>query len=213
MNKETMNIHKALVELKTLDARIDKAMVGVSFIATKKHESENIRGVSVSEATEAMVSAYNSVNDLISRRTAIKRAVVLSNAKTEVTIAGQTYTVAEAIEMKNHGLDGKRKLLSIMRSQYEECSARAERENNQLETTRADTYIKETFAATDISKSGEAVQKARKEYIEKQTVELVNPLKLLDKITALDTEINDFMVEVDSALSVSNAKTEIEIEY
>lgn len=209
---ETMSVHKALTELKTLDSRIDIAIAQPAFVAVKKHSSDNIQGLSVDKVIEGMQSAYKRANDLIARRNAIKRAVVLSNAATKVTIAGVEYTVAEAIDMKNHGLEGQKNLRDILRQQFNSCKNRADRENATIDS-RADTYIKEMFGNTDMTKAGEEVKRSRKDFVTAQTVEFVDPLNVTKIIEELDDRINAFMVEVDAALSVSNATTEITIEY
>ncbi len=61
--------------------------------------------------------------------------------------------------------------------------------------------------------ASEEVKKVRADFIAAQTVELVDPLKIAEKIEALEKEISDFLVDVDSALSVSNATTEVSVEY
>lgn len=45
------------------------------------------------------------------------------------------------------------------------------------------------------------------------TPSVVDPLELASKIRSLEEEIEDFLSNVDFALSESNAKTEIEIEH
>ena len=44
-------------------------------------------------------------------------------------------------------------------------------------------------------------------------MEIVDPINIMTELTTLEKEINDFVVEIDSALSVSNALTELEITY
>ena len=44
-------------------------------------------------------------------------------------------------------------------------------------------------------------------------MEIVDPINITTELTTLEKEINDFVVEIDSALSVSNALTELEITY
>ena len=212
MVNEKMNVHKALTELKVIDARINKAITQPAFVAIKKHSAENIRGMTVKQVTDGITSSYQSAVDLIIRRNAIKRAVVLSNARTRVIIAGKEYTIAEAIDMKNNGMDGYRKLRDTLRQQLQTCTRSAERDNEMLEN-KADAFIKDVYGNSDMSKVGEGAKKDRKEYIAAQTVELVDPLDVLRKIEELDELINSFMIEVDSALSVSNAVTEIEVQY
>ena len=111
MTTETMTIHKALCELKTLDSRIKKAIEGSVFVFANKHSNAKVSGKTISAYSDEVKSAYQSACDLIARRDAITRAVTLSNATTKVTIGGQEYTIAEAIEMKNHGIPMQQKLL------------------------------------------------------------------------------------------------------
>ena len=83
METQKMTVHKALCELKTMDSRIQKAIDSSPYVVVNKHSSKKINGVSIDEFCRQAKSAYQSVNDLINRRNAIKRAVVLSNATTK----------------------------------------------------------------------------------------------------------------------------------
>lgn len=100
MTTEKMTIHKALCELKTLDARITKCIGETEYVFANKHSNDKVNGMTVAAYCDEIKSGYQRVTDLIKRRDAIKRAVVLSNAVTKVTVGGKEYTVAEAIEMK-----------------------------------------------------------------------------------------------------------------
>ena len=213
MTKETMNVHKALSELKTLDSRIYGAINETAFITTNKHSNQKISGVPVAEFCKNMEAGHDKVTDLIRRRDAIKRAVVLSNATTKVTIAGKEYTVAEAIEMKNHGVELKKTLLDNMRIAYTKAKQAADRANGDELERRADEYVKSLYGNTDMKNVSDDVKKVRADFIAAQTVELVDPLKVTEKIEALEGEISAFMVDVDSALYVSNAMTSISVEY
>ena len=102
MTKETMVVHRALAELKTMDSRIEKAIRNTVYVLAVKHSAEKINGVKVGDFKDNMKSSYQKVTDLMARRDAMKRAVVLSNATTKVKIGGVNYTVAEAIEIKNN---------------------------------------------------------------------------------------------------------------
>lgn len=104
MTTEKMTIHKALCELKTLDARITKSIGETEYVFANKHSNDKVNGMTVAAYCDEIKSGYQRVTDLIKRRDAIKRAVVLSNAVTKVTVGGKEYTVAEAIEMKNRGV-------------------------------------------------------------------------------------------------------------
>ena len=210
---ETMSIHKALCELKVIGDRIEKTMGKVPFVLANEHANRKIQGIPIEEFIAQIKSAHQSTVDLIARREAIKCAVVKSNAVTKVTVAGKEYTVAEAIEMKNHGMDFIRMLKSKLSSELDRAKRLAEMANGQNLENRADGYIKNLYGTTDMKNLTEEANAARKTFIEQHTTELVDPLKAADMVTALENQFYDFMSEVDAALSVSNSLTEITITY
>ena len=209
---EKMTIHKALCELKILDSRINNAISSARFCLANKHSNEKVNGVTVEEYQETMKASYNKASDLIRRREAIKRAVVLSNAKTIVKIGGKEYTVAEAIEMNNHGIDLKLQLKNAMKKQYDSAMTTIISKNSVVDD-KATEYVVGLCGQKESKTANEEYEKARKSYIEANTMELIDPVNILEKIEALEVEIADFTTEVDSALSVSNALTEITVEY
>ena len=210
MTKETMNIHKALCELKILDDRINRAVDDCRYVGVTKIVSKRVGSQTVEAFSESVKDGYKSAMDLIKRRQAIKTAVVKSNATTTVVIGGNTYTIAEAIEMKNHGLDGEKRMLRYMVSRLAEAEALINRTRSDLES-RADAFIRDQTGSKE-SKT-EDLLKMRQDYIAMQDVELVDPLHIREIIKTLDEKINTFMSEVYSALQTSNANTEITIEY
>lgn len=213
MNKETMTVHKALCELKTLDSRIDKAIHVKTFVFANKHSNTKVSGLSVEKYCDEIRSAYQSAVDLIARRDAIKRAVVLSNAVTKVTVGGREYTIAEAIEMKNNGIPMLQDLLVKLDSDYRRARVEADSSNGERLEQRADEYIKSLYASADMKNLSEDIKKVRAEFINSQTVEIVDPIEIEKKMKALSDQIDAFTVEIDAALSVSNALTEITVEY
>lgn len=210
---ETMSIHKALCELKVIGDRIEKTMGKIPFVLANEHANKKIQGIPIEEFIAQIKSAHQSTMDLIARREAIKCAVVKSNAVTKVTVAGKEYTVAEAIEMKNHGMDFIRMLKTKLSSELDRAKRLAEMANGQNLENRADGYIKNLYGTTDMKNLTEEANAARKTFIEQHTTELVDPLKAADMVTALENQFYDFMSEVDAALSVSNSLTEITITY
>ena len=213
MTSENMTIHKALCELKTLDARIEKAIAGSVFVFANKHSNNKVSGLSVSAFCDEIKAAYQSATDLIARREAIKRAVVLSNAATKVTVGGTEYTVAEAIEMKNHGIPTKQTLLNKLRNDSRKARRDADENNGEMLEMRADEYIKNLYANADMKNLSDEVKKMRADFMASQVMEIVDPINIAGEIERLEEKINAFMVEVDAALSVSNALTEITVEY
>lgn len=210
---EKMTIHKALCELKVIGDRITKEQSRLPFVFVNEHANTKVKGVALPEYIELMKSAYQTTTDLIARREAIKCAVVKSNAVTVVMIAGKEYTVAEAIEMKNNGMEFRKSLMQKMAWELRQAQAAADDANGQKLQARADGYIKNLYGATDMKSLAQEAVEERDKFIKQHTAELVDPLKLNEKISILDKEISEFMVEIDAALSVSNSLTEIEISY
>lgn len=217
MTQEKMTVHAALAELKTMDGRIEKAIRESCFVTAVKKSAEKIKGVTVTEFKNKMKSNYQKVDDLIKRRNAIKRAIVLSNATTMVTISDKQFTVAEAIEMKNHGIEFKRSLLNAISMQYDMAQADITRNSGEALEKRAERYITDIINAqpkdSKMSADTEAMKSLRETYLNNNSFELIDPLNVVDVMERFDSEINDFLVKVDFTLSVSNALTVIEFEY
>lgn len=217
MTTEEMTIHKALAELKTLDNRIEKAIREATYVLAIKHSAEKINGKTVADFKEQMKSGYQKVIDLIARRDAMKRAVVLSNANTKVKVGNVDYTVAEAIEMKNHGVEFKKMLLQYMTTAYNTVQNGLNCNSGEALEKKAEQYVLSVISAqpkdSKMSIDSDAMKALRNTYIENNTYDLLDPLKVASIIETLDAEINEFETEVDAALSVSNALTVIEFEY
>lgn len=213
MTTETMNIHQALVELKTLDKRVDVAIRESEWVIANKHSNTKIGGVDLKDYVDGIKSRHQKVTSLIARAVAIKRAVVNSNAATKVTIAGKEYTVAEAIDMKNHGIERLRTLVLRMTHDYNNAKSVADHANGPELERRADDYVRTMIGNTDVKGMTDEVKRMREDFIRAQTMELVDPINVLKQIELLNEQITSFEMNVDAALSVSNALTTIEISY
>jgi len=207
------SIARLLVELKTLGNQITDATKSATFIgvARKNDGMAQVMGRSegVAELEEIIKSKFQRITDLISRHSKIKAAITLSNATTKVTICGHAMTVADAINLKQVIEKIEKPLLEAMRRQHKDS------------TTTYDTLSAKL--ASDVSKLvDDANGKDRKADAEglKAAIEikqkmgspiLIDPLKLRDLIEAKQKDIEDYLAEVDFALSESNAKTELEV--
>ena len=214
MIQEVMTVHKALCELKMLDKRINESIMSAEFCRANKHSNVKIDGGTIAEYEAAAVSKYQSTMDMIIRRDAIKRAVVASNAATEVTIGGNRYTVADAVELRRHGLSYRRTLLQAMTLQLKRVRSTIEQKNGEELTRAADKMVEVYYGRqTDVKAITEEMKATREKFIEDNTYELLDPIRVENRIRELDKEITAFETEVDSALSVSNAVTEITVSY
>ena len=212
MTTETLTIHRALSELKIIDSRINKAISEGIFVTANKHSNAKINGMTIPEVQDFMKSSLDSITSIITRKNAIKRAVDLSNATTKVTINGVDMTVVEAINLKNHGLESKQALVNAMKKQYTLAINKATSDNNTL-NERAESYVIGMYGGKDTKTDQSTITKAKQEFIEMNTIDIVDGVNILKVIKSLEEEIFNFTAEVDAILSESNAITQITIEY
>lgn len=217
MTKENMTVHRALAELKIIDDRINTAIYNGSYVVANKHSNQKIHGMSIDEFKTQMKSDFQKVSDLIARRNAIKRAVVASNAVTKVKVGDTEYTVAEAIEMKNHGMELKRNFVATISGQYATAKNELDRNSGDPLEKRAEQYVLSVIQAqpkdSKMAVDSDAMKNLRAQYIKDNTYDIIDPIGVKDVIDALNNEISGFLTEVDAALSVSNAITVLNIEY
>lgn len=212
MIHEKMTVHKALAELKTLDDRINSEITGSVFVRANRHSNTKIFGKVIPDFMADTESSYQSVKALINRRNAMKRAVVLSNAVTKVEIGGVEYTVAEAIEMNNHGMENLVELRNCLREQYSSVKRMVESENGDKLVKACENYIQATFGTKEKINNPD-IEMAQKVYMTNNAYDIVTGLDIEKVIKELTDRIDTFKAEVDSALSVSNALTVIEFDY
>ena len=212
MIHEKMTVHKALAELKTLDDRINSEITGSVFVRANRHNNMKIFGKTIPDFMADTESSYQSVKALINRRNAMKRAVVLSNAVTKVKIGGVEYTVAEAIEMNNHGMENLVGLRNCLREQYSSVKRMVESENGDKLVKACENYIQATFGTKEKINNPD-IEMAQKVYMTNNTYDIVTGFDIEKVIKELTDRIDAFKAEVDSALSVSNALTVIEFDY
>ncbi len=212
MTTETMTIHEALCELKLLDKRIEDKLGSAQFVLPNKHSNEKIDGKTIKEVKDSIKADYTSISGLIKRRNAIKQAVIRSNAETEITIADKTMSVAEAIDYKNVGVEYISNLASALQKQLNRTSSYAASENDDL-NDRADEYVIRLFGGKEKDVNAETIRKAKEDYINANTIDVIDAINAKNKIKELSEEVDGFNSKIDSALSVSNALTTIDVCY
>lgn len=212
MIKETMTVHKALCELKILDSKIPKMIKNLTCVGNKRRSSTQVNGTPVEDFSDTLVSYYQSILDTVTRRTAIKKAVVVSNATTTVTIMGNTYTVAEVIELLKTSTDFCNSISAKMSTTYNYVTTLIEQENRNVET-KADAHVVSLYQNGDKKNVSDEAKKAREDYISAQAMVIVDPLDVKKRLEALSNFEDAFRIEADSALSTSNAITMVDVEY
>ena len=201
------SITALLCELKLLSARIEKEVSSASFVVSVKGDKAP-QGFKDSAAFNAKAkSSLDSIKAMIERRNKIKAAVVASNAITMVKVGASEYTVAEAIERKS-SIGFEKSLLQRLVSQFKLATGQAELANRQEEGRLDNQLI--TILGKD--KTDAAMVKTITDNFWKENKSAVlDPCDATTLGDKLSKEIEDFLNNIDIALSISNAKTEIEI--
>ena len=207
----TITVTDALAELTLLEKRILSATGALgdnTLIAIVKVEKVPTGFNSRQEHATKARAALQRVEDLISRRRIIKRAIVLSNASTMVTVANEEMTVAEAIEMKNfiHYYDG---VLNIMQLAHKQTLKQFQVEQAKVQE-RLDKLALEVFGKNE-TVSSEEYQSLADSFLAREGVELLDPTNLAEELERRQGFIEEFTSTVDRVLSISNARTMIEI--
>ena len=210
---EEITITRALTELKLLDNRITKGVETIQPLAIVQ-ENKKIGGYQeVKTFEDNAKSGFQSVQDLIKRKNKIKSAIVTSNAKTNVLIGDKSMIVADALAMKEN-IKYVKTLSLNLKKHLQSTTAQLARNTADLEAKvqkSVETMLgsdKEKMKPDEISASIEGI---RTSFFKGQEWKLVDPLKVEEKIKAIDEEIISFESNVDFALSESNAITKITI--
>lgn len=202
--EQTISITQGLAELKLLDRRLQSHLSNIRWMDVSTSNNQVDKEKLKSRAT----AEYQSYMDLVKRRDSIKRAIVLSNARTQVKIGSWEGTVAEAIEHKS-ALSYKRELRDSMVSELQEKRRLYEEAQEQMDT-RLERLLQSELGK-DVKTNPETFTSLTNSFRSSNKVELVDPLDLPTKIAALAEEINSFETNVDWVLSEANGKTLITI--
>jgi len=205
----TMTVTDALAELTLLEKRIDSARGNLdenTLIAVVEVGKVPTGFKSRDEHATQARAALQRVDALIARRRSIKRAIVLSNASTNVTVAGEEMTVAEAIEMK-HFIDYSEAVVNTMESAH--SRTRKEYEAARLRVKeRLDKLAMEVLGK---NASADKYQSLADSFLAREGVELLDPTNIAEQIERRQSFVEEFESTVDRVLSISNARTTIEV--
>ena len=210
MKTETMSIHRALAELKLIDNKIQKEISRASFAQFKKVVGKTVDNLDVDTFKKNSKASLQAINDLMNRRSAIKSALVLSNAITKVTIAGDEMTVAEAIDKKNT-TQSMINLINKLKQTWNQVHVKVGTANRALDE-EALVYFQEITENKD--RLNEATFKTLvNAYKEQRELEVIEGFDVYKEYTKLDDELSEFLTNVDYVLSESNTETKITFEY
>ena len=211
MTKNTISVTRALAELKRIEDRITRAQNDGAFVGVTVGRGSAMKvfnsNLSVEETKSKIQSSFDLIDSLLKQRSAIKAAIVLSNATTKVKIGAFEVSVAEAIEMKKT-VAQKRQILTNLMCLLAQANTVVSNQNAKLDA--------------DIERNVAAIYSSDKTKVDKESYEtvavpqraqkeanLLDPANIAQKIEQLKEEISLIDTELDFTLSEVNAKTEI----
>lgn len=225
--KEKMTVSRGLSEIKRINKVIDEALsvrqgkfIGVT---VGRDAKKKIPGSSLSpeKASEMIVANFNMFNTNFNRRTAIKTAIVESNAKTMIKFQGKDISVAAAIELRAN-LDPLRKYCNIMSEEFVTALRQVEDINSKLAVKINQLAAEATRSLNGAAEQNVEVMQAaiknvrdsiEKSELDSQEASLIDPCIVELHIKILREKINAIDCELDHILNESNATTIIEFEY
>ena len=207
-----MTIHRALSELKLIDARIEKAINLVEPTGLMQLDKLVNGFIRKDEFEKDVKSKFQSVLDLIERKNSIKSAIVKANGTTTVKIGEKTMTIADAINFKTV-IAVKKNLIARLTQKHNSVKAKFIQDNEKINNVALEN------AKIMIGKQGddkvkptdEDVKNIVEPFIKRNEFHLIDPLKVEDLAETLQLEVDEFEAEVDAVLSEINAITIIEI--
>lgn len=206
-----MTIHEALAKKKLLAKQIEKLTDNLEITVVAKASKDVLEnGTKKTEFKKNKKAEYQKIRDLITLRNNISKAIILSNATTNVVIAGQEMTVAEAIDLKSN-IYMYSELLMTINDNKTVVMKNLEKMNKAVDkdiTTMTNSLM---TGDKEKSKSGE-LESIIKRYKEDNGYEMVEAIDSTKAMVELHEFIDDFTLNVDFVLSTSNALTTIEVQ-
>lgn len=201
-----ISINRALSELKLVTKKIgqkqsDFVVAGAFRLDTPKDE--------ITEFVKVANAKINQIKGFIERRNKLKQAIVISNAKTIVTVAGKDMMVAEAIERKS-SIELEKSFCRNMREKYFGQKNSAENHNKKVDQD-ADKHAAQALSANTEGDKGAAYTAIVEAYVKKNGAKLVAPEGMEKTIEDMQDKIDEFESDVDFILSESNIKTMIDV--
>lgn len=162
------------------------------------------------DATKSKIQEWHDkMEAMFDSRSAIKAAIIASNAATQVVIGSKTVSVAEAIEMKT-SVTYKKQLLQVLKSQFNECNSVVTMLNQKLDDT-IEANLKAIYGSDKSKAEASAYEAIAKPQREQKEAALLDPKDIQKKIELLTEEIAVIETELDYVLSTSNTTAVIEV--
>lgn len=209
-------ITQALDERDLLVKKINSKIERIDFVDGKKRNEEKViqQVITKEEFCKKVKTSYQQIQDLIKRYQKIDQAIITSNANTYIETSFGTYSVAVALSMRNrlrelNAMDFETILRNKMEENYYEVLELKDLRNRRLEEDAEKMRL--SILGKDGKYKDDKPLSVVDAYISENTVELIDPLNVLDEIESLKDKHTTLLSELETKIKISNATTFIEI--
>ena len=213
--KQTMTLTEALVKLKLYERKINKKlrsdMQEMVIDYTVGDKKGRVSGLTEEELKNKANSVIQQTQALINNRNKLKAAVAQTNAITTVKVGDKEYTIVQAIERKN-GIVKEKEFIGILEKQVNYVNQKVQSLNTEARE-KANDIVEAQVSAEAKNKKTEEVEKLYELIYNKNKAEIIDPVGIEALVEKLKNDVEEFEQNVDVALSIANAKTEIEVDF
>lgn len=209
-------ITQALDERDLLVKKINSKIERIDFVDGKKRNEEKViqQVITKEDFCKKVKTSYQQIQDLIKRYQKIDEAIITSNANTYIETSFGTYSVAVALSMRNrlrglNAMDFETILRNKMEENYYEVLELKDLRNRRLEEDAEKMRL--SILGKDGKYKDDKPLSVVDAYISENTVELIDPLNVLDEIESLKDKHTTLLSELETKIKISNATTFIEI--
>lgn len=209
-------ITQALDERDLLVKKINSKIERIDFVDGKKRNEEKViqQVITKEDFCKKVKTSYQQIQDLIKRYQKIDEAIITSNANTYIETSFGTYSVAVALSMRNrlrelNAMDFETILRNKMEENYYEVLELKDLRNRRLEEDAEKMRL--SILGKDGKYKDDKPLSVVDDYISENTVELIDPLNVLDEIESLKDKHTTLLSELETKIKISNATTFIEI--
>ena len=208
---ETLKMTQALDEKNFLKIKITTAITNFNPITVVRPKDTVYKNKETFEKDAK--ATYQSIVDQIDRYNRLSSAIIKANAEAIIEVKGITMSRAEAISLRTQLKSDdnlEQKLLSKMRHSSKEASSYLSEFQNQLDSIR-DKYASNMIVSNGTKEKSlsdddiEVINKLSANYVP----EVIDPISLEDKITSYGDKYDNLLQELETAIKLSNATTDV----
>ena len=208
-------VTQALDERRLLKKKIHDKIEKASFVDIIRRNEEQVseKRIPRQDFHKEAESAYQQINDLITRYTRLYAAIIQSNANTWIDTSYGRLSVAAAISLRDrlaedHDFGYENKdfyvhLYDKMKKEYTQRVEKIETKNKALAQTAENMRL--SILGKDTKTREEKPLEVVEAYVKENTSELADPLDIRRKMEELKERRDTLLTELDTQIKVSNA--------